>query len=294
VLQDLFSRTHPLAVALLLTGSLLHADDKKPSDSDGYKLVPIQRGDKTTYVRVKTQNDPYANLSSSSRSFFSKESPLANKQFNSGNTPLSRSGDSSFQQQTFLTQSYSVDNKSESDTTTPHLKTKVATNPATAYGQNASGFDKNFTTSSSDTAQNKEALFASNPSGFQGRTATLGSQQIDAPGASHMAGKSYQGPETDEVHRDLDQVNNGLSRMSGLPNRALTIDEVRNLINHETKPDTNAKPEPTSKPLNDPDYKPTPSRISPSVDDDKGDLVPSPGLTAAAYHPPENSEPLPK
>jgi hypothetical protein len=283
-----------MAVALLLTGPLLHADDKKPSDSDGYKQVPIRTGDKTTYLRVKTEHDPYANLSPSSRSFFSKESPLANKQFDSGNAPVSRSSGDSFQQQTFLTKSYSVDAGSNSDITTPNVNTKVTTASATAYGQNASGFDRSFTTSSSDAARNKKALFASNTSDFQGRTATLGSQQIDVPGASPLAGKPYQGPEADKVHQELGQVNSGLSRMSGLPNRALTIDEVRNLINHETKPDTNARPEPASKPLNDPDYKPVPLRILPPADDDKGDLVPSPGMAAAAFHPPENSEPLPK
>jgi hypothetical protein len=281
-----------MAVALLLTSQLLHADNK-PSESDDSKLVPIKTGDKTVYIKVKKQHDPYANLSSSERSFFSKESPMANKQFDSNDASVSKSN-TSFRQQSFLTKSYSFDGKSQSNLILPNLDTKVATSTATTYGRNASGFDKSFATSSSNSTQNKKVLFASNTSDYQGRTATLGTHQTDASVTFPLAGKTYQGPETTYARHDLDQVSQGLSRMTDLPNRPLTIDEVRNLINHETKPNTNSKPEPASKPLNDPDYKPVPSPAPPAADENKGDLVPSPGMAAAALQPPENSEPLPK
>jgi hypothetical protein len=283
-----------MTIALLLAGQVLHADDK-PSEPADSRLVPIKMGDKTAYIRVKKQHDPYANLSPSQRSFFSKESPLANKQFYSNDAPVTKNN-SSLQQQTFLTKSYYIDSQSQSNTIIPNLNTKVSTDAATAYGRNAFGFDKSFAASKSNSDQGKKALLASNTSEYQGRTATMGPQQMDAPSASPLAGKSYQGPETASARHDLDQVNSGLSRMSDLPNRALTIDEVRNLINHDTKPDSKAKPEPASKPLNDPDYKPVPSPAPPAADDDRNDLIPSPGMAAAAVvpPPPENSEPLPK
>lgn len=302
MLLDFIFRTHFAALVLLLTGPFLHADDKdKHSTTDGSKLVPIKVGDKTVHIKVQQQPDfsKQRNWSPSSDKYnptafdLGRTSSMANKQFDSKNTSFAQSNHS-FQQQAFPTKSYSIDDKSRSNSS---LNTKALTNATTSYNRNASDFDKSFATSNSDAIKNKETLFAANTSEYQGRTAIVGSQQMDASAPSPLANKTYQGPEADYVRRDLDQIHNAeLSRMSGLPNRPLTIDEVRNLINHETKPDTNSKPAPPSKPLNDPDYKPVPSSAPPAADDNNSDLAPSPGMAAAAAapQPPENSEPLPK
>ncbi len=113
--------------------------------------------------------------------------------------------------------------------------------------------------------------------------------------ADSMSNKMYLGPGAQRVPDDIViKENVVISRMSGLPNRSLSIDEVRNLINHETKPNTDAKPDAPNKPLNDPNYKPEPLRDAPSPasEDDKNDPVPPPGTMAAP--PPENAEPLPQ
>jgi hypothetical protein len=299
VLQDFIFRTHFMAVALLLAGQFLHADDKV-SDSDGSKQVPIKVGGKTTYIKVQQQPElsQHRNWSTSPDKYnpmafdLGRTSSLANKHFDAKDTSFAQSNHS-FQQQAFPTKSYSIDDKSRSNL---NPDTKASTHTTTVYDRNASGFDKSFATTSSDAVENKNALFAANASDYQGRTAVVGSQQINTSIAFPLANKSYQGPEADSTRHDLDEVNNGLSRMSGLPNRPLTIDEVRNLINHDAKPDTNSKPAPASKPLNDPDYKPVPSPAPPAVDDGNSDLAPSPGMAAAsaAPQPPENSEPLPR
>jgi hypothetical protein len=110
-----------------------------------------------------------------------------------------------------------------------------------------------------------------------------------------MSGKTFQGPEAVAAHQHLTMTDDGKIFISDLPNRALTIDEVRNLINHGFKPNTDLKPEEQSKPLNDPNYKPEPLREmpAPATDDDRNDPVPPPG-TMAAPQPPENSVPLPQ
>lgn len=287
--------TRFITVALLLTSQTLLADDKPPiSTSDNVQMVPVKvAGGKTAYVPVQKQLNPFRNLTTSDQLSFNKESPLANKQFSPSNNSFSQS-DTSFQQQTFLTKSYFSDSKSQTNTTTPNLNTKFSTENSTAYNRSASEFDRSFATSGSDIAQNKKAIFASNTSDYQGQTAVLGSHHVDTFASTTLVAKPYQGPEVDDIKRDLNQVNQGLSRMSGLPSRPLTIDEVRDLINHQTKPNTDSKPEAASKPLNDPDYKPVPMRISPADEDDNKDgLVPSPG-TMANPQPPENSEPLPR
>jgi hypothetical protein len=113
------------------------------------------------------------------------------------------------------------------------------------------------------------------------------SKQYLGPGAQHLP------PGFDNKEEVIAQA-----RLSDLPNRPLTIDEVRGLINHGFKPDTNVKPETSSKPLNDPDYKPEVSPAPPDspqgskADDDKNDPLPAPGTMSQP--PPENSESLPQ
>jgi hypothetical protein len=166
----------------------------------------------------------------------------------------------------------------------------------------ANGYAKSFATTTADAGQNQAAAaFAAIGSPDQDRTAQIDARPVDTYPAL-MADKKFQGPEEDARHKKLTRLDNGQILVEDLPNRPLTIDEVRDLINHGFKPNTTEPPPPASRPMNDPGYQPEPLRIEPTEsenpapknvkdDDDKDDPVPPPGTMAA---PPENAEPLPK
>jgi len=167
----------------------------------------------------------------------------------------------------------------------------------------ANGYDKSFATTTADAGQNEAAAaFAAIGSPDQNRTAPIDAKPIDKFSAP-MANKTFVPSEPANVKHNLGEFGNGDSlSVSELPSRPLTIDEVRNLINHGFRPDTSQPPPPASRPLNDPNYQPEPLRIEPTEsenpapknvkdDDDKDDPVPPPGTMA---EPPENAEPLPK
>jgi len=299
--QSLLFWTRLLAVTFLTTGQVLRADDKS-ADSANTKIVPIKSGNSTLNIQVKEPSNPYRNVSSSGpsdkyqpdRIDFGSTSPLANKQFLSSDTPISKSDP--IAQSTFITKSYFTGAMSQTHPSSANLDTQVSLPASNAYSRNAAGFNKAFTTSGFNAGQNRTAAFASKTSPDQDRTALLGTQPNNAFG-SPLASKTFLGPEADAIHRDLSRMNQGLMGIKDLPNRPLTIDEVRALINHGVKPNTSAEPGPQTKPLNDPDYKPEVSPDPPqprasSKDNDQEEGVPSPG-TMAAPPPPENSEPLP-
>ena len=126
--------------------------------------------------------------------------------------------------------------------------------------------------------------------------------------ASPEANKEYGGPEADIIRQRVKpglQIDGDLQKLTEIPNRPLTVDEVRALINHGFKPDFTKPAAPDNKALNDPDYQPEPLRIDPPEDatpappaaaahkvqdDDTNDPVPAPGTMAEH---PEDSEPLP-
>jgi len=194
-------------------------------------------------------------------------------------------------QNTFTTKPYAFDSSAP---TAPNLNEKFTTTTS-ADSRNATGFDKSYPTSTDTDGKNKTALFASATSPDQGRTAVLGGQTTSTY-ASPLSDQTFHGDEADAAKRHLTRLQNGQMLVTDLPNRPLTIDEVRQLINHGFKPDTDVKPtDEPSKPLNDPQYKPEPLREAPPVssnDDDKDDPVPPPGTMAAP--PPENTQPLPQ
>jgi hypothetical protein len=292
-------------VIFVTTGRLLHADDQ-PASSDGYKTVPVTVGGKTMAVRVKEEGDPFKNVSSSNSTgkydperIFSTTSSMADKTFSLPPDSISKSN-SDFKnrdQNTFITKAYLGD---ASSPTAPNLNAKAGFPTTGAYNRNATGFDKSYITSNADVGQSRTAVLASSTTSTdQNRTAVLGGpEKPDALASDSMANKQYLGPGAQHVPDGISiKENIVLSRMSGLPNRPLSIDEVRNLINHDVKPNTDVKPEEPSKPLNDPNYKPEPLRDTPppaaGEDNDKNDPVPPPG-TMAAPQAPENSEPLPQ
>lgn len=290
-----------------MPSSLLCADDPKPIDKDGYQMIPVGTGPNKGYVRVKKQADPFRNVKSSSDSSdkyepdrinFGSTSSYANKSFSSGDATVSKDpkGTSDLKQQSFITPSFNA-NSLASKNEVPNTGTKFSTRKSGSSNEAASEYARPFVTTSADSSLNKASLFASNTSGYQGRNARIGSEKTDTFSNLAYSGKQYLGPGAQKVPEDITIKDNVvLTRMSGLPDRTLSIDEVRNLINHETKPNTSAAPEAPSKPLNDPGYKPAPLREAPPVQpipDDKLDLIPSPGMISSPV-PPENLEPLPK
>jgi hypothetical protein len=303
--QPLISWTRLIAVTFVTTARLLSADDQ-PASSDGYKTVPVTVGGKVVPIRVKDAGDPFKNVSSSDSTgkydpqrIFSTTSLLADKTFSFPSDSIAKSNSdfNNRDQNTFITKAYTEDTSAPYP---PNLNTKVSFPAAAGYSRNAAGFDKSFASSSTDLGQNRTAAFASSAtSADQNRTAILGGPEKPEVFASDpMANKQYLGPGAQHVPDGIVIKDNiVLSRMSGLPNRPLTIDEVRNLINHDVKPNTDVKPDEPSKPLNDPNYKPEPLRDMPppTSDDDANDPVPPPGTMAAPQSPaPENSEPLPQ
>jgi len=298
----LISWTSLIAVTFTAAGQFLFADDQ-PASSEGYKTVPIRVGNKTIPVRVSETVDPYKNVSSSDSSgkydperIFSTTSSMANKTFVLPSDSLSKGSDfNNRDQNTFITKPYAVDVSSS----VPNLDAKPGFRAAQGYDRSAAGFDKGYLTSASDLGPGRmAALGSSGASADQNRAAILGGSEKPEPMTlDSMADKAYLGSGAQNVPDNIVIKDNVvISRMSGLPNRPLSIDEVRNLINHGAKPDTDVKPEEPGKSLNDPDYKPEPLRDTPqpgSSDDDKDDAVPPPG-TMAAPPAPENSEPLPQ
>ena len=300
----------PRCLIFLAAGSLfLQADPAPPAAPLGYKNVAIKQGDRTGYIQVRDSEDPYRNVKDSSGDkepdhfSFGMTSSMANKTYSSNSDSSIDTG--TYQknvQKTFVTQSYFADNSEATDKTTPGLHSRFPVNSADGYSKSATGFDKSFDTASADVDQNK--TFATTSSSEQGHTAVLGGQEIKKF-ASSMSSKTFQGREADAAKRDLEDMNEGLVGLKDLPNRPLTIDEVRALINHGVKPELDEKPAEASKPLNDPDYEPDPappplrSSSGNHLRDDTPDqdIIPPPGMMGPAPVPapaPENSEPLPK
>jgi hypothetical protein len=303
-----FPRRPLLLLAGLIAVLPLHADDT-PAPSSGDHVVAIKSGDHTAYIHVRDTPNPYQNIPDSGPSThpdqfsFNKTSPYANKSY-ATEAAVTSQDSSSYQknlERSFVTKSYFSHPGDPADTTTPGLQSKADISSAAAYTHPASGYDKSFIApGSSDTGQNKTAQFAATTSSFQGRAANIGGHPIKGF-ANTLANKTYAGPEVDAVKKDINRMNQGLISMKDLPDRPLTIDEVRALINHGAKPDYDNKNPAPGKALNDPDYQPDPAPAPlrdappPGHLKDDNDGVPDPGTMAHPQPPaPENSEPLPQ
>jgi hypothetical protein len=298
-----------LACAALTAGTAVRADDV-PKASPGYKMVPIKMGGKTGYIQVRETPNMYGHIKNSSNGnksdpenfSFNTTSPMANKTYlPESSSDTQRTG--AYQdkvQSSFITKSYFPERDGKDNEGVPGLHSEVAVNAAEGFDHGASGFDKSFNTGAGGTAeeQDKTAELGAGPASESGRSAVLGGHDIQRF-AYADADKTYTGPETLAVKRDLNRMNSGLESLKDLPDRPLTIDEVRALINHGVEPDLTKKPAAsTVKPLNDPDYMPdaapAPNRAPIDLRDDND--VPAPGTIAhpeEALTPPENAEPLP-
>jgi hypothetical protein len=301
VLRAFFQLRVVLAAGFLAASLPVHADNK-PTAPPGYKMVPVPLGGgHTGYVEVKEA--PTSSDSTPNNSGFNMASPMANKSF----LPDAGSGSTSnYQdrvQSTFATKSYFGQGANQS---MPGLHDDALVKSDTADSRRADGFDQNFQTSAAS-EQTKTSPMGSQKAEDSGRTANLGGHEIKEFAYSD-SDKAYTGPETRDVKRDLDRMNQGLESLKDLPNRPLTIDEVRALINHGVKPDYDEKPAAPSKPLNAPDYQPdaapAPMRepIQPGHLKDVNDMDFDLSVPGAVSHPdqtvpdpaPENSEPLPR
>jgi hypothetical protein len=277
----------------LTTGRVLHADDPPPAGDT--KVVPIK-----SFGNIKVQEaNPYKNLhvpppapaeKYDPRNYsMNQTSSLANKQFSADSIAISKKGPLDGQAN-FATKSYGTLN-SEAQA----YNGKYATSNATEVDHGDAQFNRNYATSSSKMSQSQATSFAST-SNDQNRTSDLGDKKSKVFDAG--LAKQYVGPGAQHVPDGSVKENVVLASVKDLPNRPLTIDEVRGLINHGFKPDLNDQPTDPSKAMNDPDYKPeaSPEPIEtikvPVTEDDKNDPLPSPGTMSQP--PPENSVPLPQ
>ena len=292
-----------LAALLLLAGLVVHADDKT-SIPEGFRQVKLPGGGS---IMVKDQPKPQGSSNPDPSHYdprdydLNKTSPLANQSFVSDTAPLAQS-DFANAKSSYATKSYG--SPTGTDRAMPHLDSRYPTSASNSYSRSAGGFDKTYLTKNSDLTTQQTASFASTTSSDQGRMA-LFDEHPQNTFESPLAHKTYAEP---IVQRDADKIASGELHIADLPNRPLTVDEVRDLINHGVKPDTDSPPPPVSKPLNDPDYlppaappaddsppqdQPSPtSAPAPASEDDKNDPVPAPGMIAEP--PPENSESLPQ
>ena len=282
-----------MAVTLVIAAPHLYADDKPAGDGD--RVVQVNVGGKTMPIKVRDSKDPFRNVSSSQSSgkydperIFSTTSSMADKKFTMPTETATRS-DSSQNRPAFVTKPFAEDGF----LTAPNLHAKADARTS-SFNKTATGFDRSYYTAANDDHARQAIPGVTETSPDQHRTAVLGGpEKQDALPTDSMANKQYLGPGAQHVPSNVFiKENVVLTRVNDLPNRPLTIDEVRNLINHETKPNTDAKPDAPSKALNDPNYKPEPLRdLSLIKDEDKDDSVPPPGMMS---RPPENSEPLPQ
>jgi hypothetical protein len=291
-----------LALALVILAPLASSADAPTSDK-GYHDVSIQSGGKTTVVRVKDSVGPRLHGQSSGGPYnpenmdLGRTSSFADKSFSTSNSALSKNdtaaearGDNHFQTKSF---------SGTKPDSTSDLNRKYETGSFAKSAHANNDFHRSFATSSSSMTQDKDVSFASKTSDLQGRSAHLGGpQKAPFSGLSDLSNKTFTDPEMTHVKRDPFASANGLdvSRMVDLPNRPLTIDEVRNLINHETVPNLDTKPDNASKPLNDPSYEPPTAApmahddLAPPGPEEKDAGLPSPGMMST----PESSESLPK
>jgi hypothetical protein len=287
-----------VAVTLVTTGAHLRADVKTPA-TPGMKTVQIAgAGGKKVAIQVQDSADPFKSVSSDATGpydpehIFSRSSTMADKSF-MGSTAQTKTNSEFTNSNSFPTKAY------DDPAVKPGQASKFDTHafPVTSAATTsaATGFDKPYLTAS---ATNKSSAYATaTDTDDQNHAANLGKAGKPETESAYVdATKQYLGPGAQHVPDGVNVKENVvLSRVSDIPNRPLSIDEVRNLINHETKPNTDEPSEPASKPLNDPTYQPEPLRDNPhpgnaKVDDDKDDPVPSPGTIAD----PESAEPLPQ
>jgi len=301
------------ALALAIS-AIAHADNppsKLPSPAapdkppPGYHDMTINVGGKPMTIRVPDEHKNTLKNSSPANSGpydptnldLNHASVYSNKTFSTSSAILSNDDGTNLThgQKRFETSSFATGAYNQSDRTfqTAAYKSSSSRNSddfSKSYQlpAAASGLNRSFDVKGSD-LQNKKALIADNPKDKVDPFATPWSE----------GDKRFFDPALTHVKRDpYAPANVDTKKLNDLPNRPLTIDEVRRLINHEQVPDLDKPPEPESGPLNDPNFVPkldtaVSSKAAPATpppDETKEDELPSPGMMAK----PVNDQPLPK
>ena len=276
----------------------MHADNKPATTvPPGYRLVHLPSGGEVLVKDAGGVPTAQANQKPekySPTNLYNGSNDMADKSFApSSNFFPQNTSYKSADQNGYLTKPYTASDSSSADHSIPNLNPKTSVASTSAYSRSATDFNKGFTTAKADIGKDGSSKFPTATASDQDHAAVLGGKTTDMY-PSTFASKPYKGPETDDIKRDMAKINSGLMQVKDLPNRTLTFDEVRALLNHGFKPNTDEKPQPDNKPLNDPDYKPDVSPAPPStpVEDDRNDPVPPPGTMSQP--PPENTEALPQ
>ena len=248
--RSITSRVRFLVVIFLTIGRVLRADDASSTDDNG-KVVQLPSG-----AKLKVQDaDPYKNLHvppptgqyDPTKYSMNQTSSFANKQFSADSIAVSKNGSSLVHnQEAYTTKAYT--DLSPANPTAQNYDAKYSTSAANEsdHGDADAQFSKNYTTSSSSLGHDAASSFSSTSSD-QNRTATLGSK-TSKTFASEIS-KQYLGPGAQHVPDGFVKENVVMATVKDIPNRPLTIDEVRSLINHGIKPDLDTAPSESSKPL---------------------------------------------
>jgi len=287
-----------LVVASLTTGQALRAANSSVTNKES--TVQVKTGDKTATIKVQ-DSDPYKDLHAPAptdkydptRYSMNQKSSMSNKSFSADMFSPSTKG-SDFKQQSYATKSYNQTNSNDL-----RNKPQYSTKSSEGLARGDSQFNKDYATTNSKMNLSPSSGFGST-SKDQNRSASLGGKTSETHSAN--LAKQYLGPGAQHVPDGSVKENTVIAHVSDIPDRPLTIDEVRGLINHGFKPDTTQAPEvQETKALNDPDYKPEASPEKPEMtpdsrgrvfDYDKDSPLPSPGMMSQPH--PENSEPLPQ
>ena len=304
--RPLLAKTSLAVLASLATILVLRADNPPITVPPGYKVVYHDMGGgRKMPILVQEEHDAIkdSNLGDDPldhQKVFSETNAMANKTFG-GTDGSVWNKDADESSHTFTTKVF--DTTSQGSIYDTGAKSTFATSSYDGV-KSASEADSSFATKTADLSNNGGAAeFAAIGASEQNQGAPIGDKTFAVSSDDAMGNKTFQGPEKDAIHRHLKMGRNGQLIIDSIPDRPLSIEEVKNLINHDFKPDLSQPPPPDSKPLNDPNYVPEPLRIEPTEaenpgaetktkpdDDDKDDPVPAPGTMA---EPPENSEPLP-
>lgn len=260
----------------------------------GYHDVKLPSG---ALVRVADQARPTLNTTSPDGKYdpsdadFGRTSSYAHKTFSDQDTSLETNGEASdLKQKQFLTKSFAASAYDQSDKT-------FATAAYHSSARSSDDLSKAYNLPPAQTDLTRS--FATQPSDLQNKTAAVGGDTSKKDPFStpwSEGNKQFYDPTILRVpHHHLSGENAPrnapLDDIDALPNRPLTVDEVRDLINHGQKPDLDSRPdENQSKPLNDPGYEP-PLKLpeiddkaapaTPPRDEAKSDELPSPGMMAA-------------
>jgi hypothetical protein len=299
------------ALALALS-TVAHADDSpaKPPTPDkpppGYRDMTIDIGGKPMTIRVPDEhkntlkNNGPANAGPYDPTNLELNHPssYANKSFSTSEAILSKDDGThlTHDQKRFETSPFATGSYNQSDRTFETAAYKSSSRSSDDFAKSyqlpgaASDANRSYDVKGSD-LQDRKALIADNP---KEKTDPFATPWSDSD-------KRFFDPAMTHVKRDPYAAANGLDveHLNNLPNRPLSIDEVRNLINHEQVPDLSKPPETESKPLNDPNWEPTLSTpalsnkaapATPPPDETKADELPSPGMMAK----PDDSQPIAK